>query len=331
MSSREVIVSAIMAAMLAATVGCRTPGRSGSAHLPEPVPEVTPLALPSPARVLLVAPHPDDETLAAGGLLSRLARAGTPILVVFVTSGDGYVEAVDKESGHAPPSAEDYVVFGERRQHEAWEATHDLGLHRSQVRFLGFPDGGLDALWGPHWSRQTPYTSPYTQRRQPPYPEAVEPAVTYSGEELATVLAEVLGEFRPTVLLLPHPSDSHLDHSHAAYFVLHAMHTLQVAGTLPADLRVLVYLVHCAYPEWPAPAEASVPMLPPPARRVPETSWHAITLTDGELAAKRTALARYRTQLEVMEGFLRRFLKPTELFGEITPGVIARIVAVHAP
>src|SRR6202008_2455796 len=39
-------------------------------------------------RLLVLAPHPDDETLGTGGLLSRAARLAIATEVVFVTDGD---------------------------------------------------------------------------------------------------------------------------------------------------------------------------------------------------------------------------------------------------
>src|SRR5207249_248864 len=47
-----------------------------------------PLAFRRDDRVLLIAPHPDDETLAAGGLLQRVLAAGARLRVLFVTDGE---------------------------------------------------------------------------------------------------------------------------------------------------------------------------------------------------------------------------------------------------
>jgi len=38
--------------------------------------------------ILVVAPHPDDETLATGGLLGRLIGAGCTVRIVFLTDGE---------------------------------------------------------------------------------------------------------------------------------------------------------------------------------------------------------------------------------------------------
>jgi hypothetical protein len=42
-----------------------------------------------PIRLMVFAPHPDDETLAAGGLIQRVLARDGQVRVVFVTNGDG--------------------------------------------------------------------------------------------------------------------------------------------------------------------------------------------------------------------------------------------------
>ena len=54
-------------------------------------------------RLLVIAPHPDDETLGAGGLIQRVLERGGTVRVVLVTAGDGYVEAVVHETGLPRP------------------------------------------------------------------------------------------------------------------------------------------------------------------------------------------------------------------------------------
>jgi LmbE family N-acetylglucosaminyl deacetylase len=43
--------------------------------------------VPAGARAVIVAPHPDDEVLACGGLLQLLHAQGTPVVLVAVTDG----------------------------------------------------------------------------------------------------------------------------------------------------------------------------------------------------------------------------------------------------
>jgi len=285
-----------------------------------------PLAVPATARVIVFSPHPDDETIGAGGLIARLVRAHAAVRVVFVTNGDGYPEAV-KEGFHLQrPTDEDYVELGELREREALAAARHLGLRRKDVVFLGFPDGGLAELWRTHWLRTRPYTSPYTKEDSPPYPDTVNPDVEYDGQDLTSVIARILESFRPTVVVMPNPFDRHRDHEHAAYFVTEAVSRLQDRGILPRDLTVLTYLVH--YPSWPivrAPAFDRCF----PDERVPFTQWTETELAPAESAAKRAALAEYRSQLDVMNGFLRLFLCRNELFGHLDAKVLAKIAAIH--
>lgn len=60
-------------------------------------------------RLLVVAPHPDDETLAAGGLIQRVLMRGGAVRVVLVTAGDGYIEAVSHETGRPRPRPAEYL------------------------------------------------------------------------------------------------------------------------------------------------------------------------------------------------------------------------------
>ncbi len=286
---------------------------------------VEPLRLGHGARVVVVAPHPDDETIAAGGLLRRLVAAGATVHVVFVTSGDGYPDAVRAALHGRDPSPADYRAYGGLRRREALVAARRLGLSRDAVHFLAFPDGGLDALWQSHWARDRPYTSPYTATDSPPYPGVVDPHLEYDGQDLTAALVHVLAPVRPTLVVMPHPDDVHLDHAATARFVVEAVERLQARHLLPHDLALLTYLVHD--PMWP-PTRAETAALPPPSR-IHDTQWLALPLSPDEQAAKAAALHAYASQLAIMPDLLARFLRPNELFGRVEPGVIARIASRH--
>lgn len=87
--------------------------------------------LQRPGRVVLVAPHPDDEVLALGGSLAMLARSGREVLVVAVTDGD----ASHPRSTEYP---EDRLC--EVRQAESRRAMDHLHPNAQLVR-LGLKDG----------------------------------------------------------------------------------------------------------------------------------------------------------------------------------------------
>lgn len=87
---------------------------------------------PAGAPVLMVAPHPDDETVGAGGTLALHARAGDPVTVLIVTDGRR------SEAGGFPPGE----MAGHRRV-EVREAMVELGLGPPVL--LDLPEGEWQA------------------------------------------------------------------------------------------------------------------------------------------------------------------------------------------
>jgi len=79
---------------------------------------------------LVVAPHPDDETLGCGATIARARHAGIPVHVVVVTDGSGH-----------PPAFADKPRLVSLRRDETVAACGVLGVPASHVVFLGFPDG----------------------------------------------------------------------------------------------------------------------------------------------------------------------------------------------
>ena len=99
------------------------------------------LAITSTTRLLVLAPHPDDETLAAAGLIQRVRQAGAAVRVVLMTSGDAFAEKTRRES--ARREAADHRRNGVVRENESVAALARLGGDRASVTMLGFPDMGL--------------------------------------------------------------------------------------------------------------------------------------------------------------------------------------------
>ncbi|MGH9131962.1 MAG: PIG-L deacetylase family protein [Acidimicrobiales bacterium] len=85
---------------------------------------------PAFARVLVLAAHPDDESVGAAGTLALLADAGAEVRVVFATDGEA-------TRGSALSRAE----TGALRRGEAEAACRVIGA--GSPRFLGLADGGL--------------------------------------------------------------------------------------------------------------------------------------------------------------------------------------------
>lgn len=95
------------------------------------VTDVPLVGLPAFSRVLVLAPHPDDETIGCGGTLALLAARGARVAVLVATDGEASIGA---------PFPREEVA--QRRRREAAVACVALGLTDPPVS-LGLPDGGL--------------------------------------------------------------------------------------------------------------------------------------------------------------------------------------------
>ncbi|GAB4047221.1 PIG-L deacetylase family protein [Catellatospora paridis] len=84
---------------------------------------------------LVIAPHPDDETLGCGATIMRKLAAGAAVTVLVVTDGSR-----SHTSAYLSPAA-----LAALRAEEMAEAARRLGLRADALRWAGFVDGTLAA------------------------------------------------------------------------------------------------------------------------------------------------------------------------------------------
>lgn len=287
-------------------------------------------------RVIVFAPHPDDETLAAGGLMQRVVDRGGEVRVVFVTNGDGYPEAVRRQLGHAPRSSQDFIDYGKQRHDEALQALCELGVPPEDAVFLGFPDDGIDDLLKEHWSKLMPYTSPYTRLRCAGYKESFKRWVVYAGVNLKEEIAKIIEDFCPDWIILPDPRDYHPDHCATGIFVLEALHQLNQEGDVVLrNLEILTYLVH--FKDYPASVtwmqetrRSGLFMSPTGCAILSSTEWLELPLTEEDLRGKELALAAHQSQHQMLGGFFKDFSNPVEIFGRLDPAQALAIPQAYA-
>jgi LmbE family N-acetylglucosaminyl deacetylase len=162
-------------------------------------------------RLLLVAPHPDDETLAAGGLLQRALAVRASLRVLFVSDGENnpWAQRATERRWRVGPGERER--WGARRRLEALAALACLGVGECAVEFLGFPDQGLTRL------------------------------LLEGDDDLVEALAAAVSGFRPTVLVAPALEDLHPDHSALAVMVRLALRRLDSRLPRPHECQ---YVVH---------------------------------------------------------------------------------------
>ena len=85
--------------------------------------------VPEKKLTVVVSPHPDDETLAAGGLIATQRGCEVPVMLLAVTDGEA-----------AYP---DVPGLGRLRRAEQIQAADALGLTSDRVVHLGMPDSAV--------------------------------------------------------------------------------------------------------------------------------------------------------------------------------------------
>jgi LmbE family N-acetylglucosaminyl deacetylase len=133
---------------------------------------------------LVVAPHPDDESLGCGGAIALLRQAGLPVWVLVVSDGSGS----HPNSRRYPPAR-----LAALREREALAALALLGVPAAAVTFLRLPDRAV--------------------------PRAGDAGFSAAVARCRAVLAGL--PIRPDTLLLPWRRDPHTDHR-AAWELLDA-------------------------------------------------------------------------------------------------------------
>jgi LmbE family N-acetylglucosaminyl deacetylase len=104
-------------------------------------------ALSQRSRLLVFAPHPDEESLACGILLQRAVEAGAAICVVYITDGENNPWPQRYLSRRWRLNPRDRQRWAKLRRREALAALGMLGVSPEDARFLGWPDQGLARLF----------------------------------------------------------------------------------------------------------------------------------------------------------------------------------------
>ncbi len=255
-------------------------------------------------RVLVIAPHPDDESLCCAGLIQQALASGARVGIVWVTAGDGFeLDALVVEHTLSPGRTQ-MQRLGRQRLREAQQAAAVLGVPSESRYVLGYPDRGVEALIGSNY--QQPYRSRYTGSTQVNYPGAISVGASYTGVNLEHDLEVVLETFRPTWVLAAAPQDLHPDHRASGMLV---RRLLERRGEL-GELRY--WIVHAR--EWPRPygLDSDLPLLPPPASEA--LAWQSLPLSTAQRSRKLAALERHASQMQLMAPLMKAFVRANELF-----------------
>ena len=306
---RKITIAATFTVVVLAALLINGPGFTVLFHLWRYGPAVS--ALPEADgfekhdHVLVVSPHPDDETLCCAGQIQQAREAGAEVFIVWLTSGDGFkVAAALSERTIRPTRSGSLTRLGERRMGEARAAAAALGVDGSHLFFLGYPDRGLQGITaGPPNQR---WLSKYTRFSRVHYSDAFSPGAAYTGSNLSADLHAIFALVKPDVVLAPSPLDAHADHRITGELVMGILEGLNE----PEIARW--WIVHGGV-EWPLPKglRLDLPLFLPPRGR--SLDWQRVDLTREQQMVKLQALRAHKSQLSLSSRFLHAFVRRNEL------------------
>ena len=264
-------------------------------------------------RVLILAPHPDDEAIACAGVIQHALKAGAKVKVIYLTNGDHnelsfivYEKRITVRQG-------EFVHMGRVRQREAVNAMNSLGLSENNLVFLGYPDFGTFAIFSRYWGTGKPFRDRMTRISSVPYKDNPSYGAPYQGESILSDLVKQILDYKPDKIFVSHPADVNVDHKTFYLFLQVALSDLE--GQIPRP-KVYPYLVHSV--GWPKPRHyhPELELYPPDEFIKSRINWSRSDLTFAELDTKYRAILFYKSQTQSSAFYLFAFARENELFGD---------------
>ena len=273
-------------------------------------------AFTSDDRVLVLAPHPDDETVAVGGVIMKARAAGARIRVACLTNGDNNELAFIVYEKRLTIRKGEFLHMGEVRRRETLAALAFLGVAEKDVVFLGYPDFGTLSILLKYWGDTRPYRSILTRISKVSYPDALSPGSPFVGESILRDVKSVLRDFKPTKIFVSNPSETNPDHMSFYLFTRIALWDLKKEIGEP---QLFPYIIHVV--GWPK-ARGYHPELDldtPPEANFSGMRWWKLDISPEEVKAKHKAISFFKSQIAYNPPYLFTFDRKNELFGDYPP------------
>lgn len=159
-------------------------------------------------RLLVIAPHPDDETIATGVLIQQVRAAGGDVRIVLLTAGDNNPWPQRWLERRWRIAAPDRQRWARRRGEELTHALAALGIRPPALEGLNWPDLGVTDM------------------------------LLRSLDHAVAEVTDAIARFTPDLIALPALHDRHPDHGAA-----HVLVRLALVGQAKPP-ALLAYLVH---------------------------------------------------------------------------------------
>jgi len=272
-------------------------------------------------RILILAPHPDDEALGACGVIQQALSCGAKVKVLYLTNGDHNQFAFIVYAKRLPIRKAEFIHLGEVRRRESIKAMQLLGLSEKDLIFLGYPDFGTFTIFSRYWETKKPFRSLLTRISRVPYKEDLSFGAPYTGESILADIKRVLLDYKPNKVFVTHPADVNVDHKSFYLFLQVALADLRGRISYP---KIYPYLIHRV--GWPLPRHYHPQLaLEPPKEFIGSAArWFSLALTPEQLEKKHQAILCYKSQTESSAFYLLAFARKNELFGDYPEIILER-------
>lgn len=283
-----------------------------TAKSPKPL---TNLSIAKDDRILILAPHPDDEVIGYAGIIQAAARTGAELKVLYLTEGEhNPISLVTyKKRIFFKDKRQAFIELGKVRKRESIEAMDTLGVDETRLMFLGYPDLGIRPIFIEHWGKDNEYRDSLTGLYQVREGGGIAPNGSYTGEAILNEIAGVISEFRPTKIFCSHPLDRHSDHIGLYLFLKVALWELRDEITAPG-----IYLCVLHYRRWPSPRgfHPDKMLFPPERLDKLNLNWFILKLNPARIERKRRALMKFQSQIKYSRSYLLSFVRANEVFSQ---------------
>ena len=269
-------------------------------------------------RILILAPHPDDESIACAGIIQKALFAGAQVKVVYLTNGDHNEFAFIVYEKRITFRQGEFIYLGQLRQKESIKAMKFLGLSEKDLVFLGYPDYGTFEIFCKYWQtasagRSKPFLDRLTRISSVPYRDNSSYGAKYYGENILSDLTKQILDYQPNKIFVSHTADVNVDHKALYLFLQVALSDLETQMAKP---KIYPYLVHCV--GWPKPRHYHPELaLSPPDKFIDSAlNWLRSDLTPEELVKKYRSILFYKSQTQSSAFYLFSFARKNELFSD---------------
>ncbi|MEE0649275.1 discoidin domain-containing protein [[Clostridium] scindens] len=179
-------------------------------------------------KILVLAPHEDDEMLMAGGVMNRAAEVGDEVKVLLATNGDYNGKST-----------------GKGRIVETINALEVIGVESEDIMFMGYADtGGLGGaqtyqdsflykmytaddtqVFKSRWGNEYTYGNP--NAKQDYHYEVTGEHALYTRKNFLNDLEYAISTYKPTDIYVPSRYDMHFDHAYFDLFAIEAIQNIQ--------------------------------------------------------------------------------------------------------